>query len=388
MIFALSLGLALLQGQVDDNLVFPGRNVKDTSGFLTDGTGAYWVHGIPSDDPHLSPPRFGTSPKVALKFYYHTDAYVFENGNRNAMKLRFRVFSQTPDRNREMGKAVALELLVLWRLDHDRLGTDHKASVNSGVVDVYLCEGTPPDTSPGGEQAFKTIPEGNGFANLNSIYVYDCEHFDDRMEQAREVAHEYGHAVLTPVGGFEVKKENVPEFEYWANGFLGEKLFLRWGRDAIIKKQLQELDFMSTPLVRMDYWVKQKVDPLVRAAAERPPDSPLLSGKSKAAFDAFQGIVLWCDSILPPKMFARTLKLIGSTEAKDYAPGAVLAAEEASYSPLVPDYLKETARTSGVWVPVGNGSVTGGTPLKRSRVGGKSSSPEPLRFMQNRRRLS
>ncbi len=331
MILALTLGIALLQ----QDPIFIGSKTIDISGRLNDGTGAYWIHGGPSDDPHLTPQKFGTPPKQA-EFYYHTDAYVFEDGNKDAAKLRFRIFSQTPTRNMEMGKPVAIELLVLWRMNHDKLRIDHNEDINKKVVDVYLFEGIPAGEDAGGYQQFETVNEDDGTKRYNSIYIFDAAHFDDHMEQAREVAHEYGHAVLTPIGGFD----KTDHSEYWANGNLGEKLYLRWGLEAIKNKKLQEWDFMSTPEVRMDYWVKRNVNPLVEAAAQRPPDSPLLSGTDAAAFDAFQGIALWCDTFMPAKMFARSLKVIGSIHAKDYAQGAVLAAEEMTYSPRIPDSLR------------------------------------------------
>jgi len=347
---SLVLGLAMLQQQN----IFVG-NTHDVKGTLEDGTGLYWVHGGPTDEPQLSPHEYG-SPPTRQEFYYHTDAYANVHPESKLGDLRFRVFSQSPMRNQTLGKNVAFELLVLWRMVREHLNLDHKLIYEEGVVDVYLCEGG----EPGGEQAFEPIP-GSVDAEANSIYVYDVAHFDDRMEQAREIAHEYGHAVLPPVGGFDGAKGA----EYWANGNLGEKLFLRWGRDGIAHNTQKEVGFMLTPIVLLDYWVKTHVDPLVKAAAVRPPDSPLLSGTNRAAFDAYQGVVLWCDSIMPPKMFGRSMTLIGSEKAQDYVGSAVQAAEEATYSPKIPSYLKEAKNREGVltpvsvWIPVGKGTVTG-----------------------------
>ena len=339
----LVLGLVMLQQQQ----IFVGHT-HDVKGTLEDGTGLYWVHGDPTDNPQLSPQKFG-KPPARQEFYYHTDAYAKTNSDPKSdlTDLRFRVFSQTPTRNQTFGKNVAFELLVLWRLVREHLHIDHKQIYEGGVVDVYLCEGG----EPGGDQAFEAIPGDNPDAQANSIYIYDVAHFDDRMEQAREVAHEYGHAVVPPVGGFD----NSNGAEYWANGNLGEKLFLRWGRDGIARNTLKEVGFMLTPTVLLDFWVQKHVDPLVKAAAVRPPDSPLLKGTNRAAFDAYQGIVLWCDSIMPPAMFGRSMTLIGSEKAQDYVASAVQAAEEATYSPKIPSYLDNES----VWIPVGKGTVTG-----------------------------
>src|SRR5205807_841719 len=88
-----------------------------------------------------------------------------------------------------------------------------------GIVDVYLCWGG----TPGGEQRFDIEKVGKPprQIDVNTIYIYDLASFKDPVEMAREVAHEYGHAVLPPVGGFG-------EPEDWGNGDAGERVFMRW----------------------------------------------------------------------------------------------------------------------------------------------------------------
>lgn len=349
------LALSLLLARQDPIQDLGVVGARDVLGTLEDGTGKYWMHAEKMDKPQLCPQRFGTPP-APWEFYYHTDAYVNKNLDPKSKELapiRFRVYSQTPARNSGMGKQAAFELLVLWRMLHDHLHLDHKMLYHDGVVDVYLCEGG----EPGGEQAFEAVPNSNPPVESNSIYIYDVAHFDDKMEQAREIAHEYGHAVIPPVGGFDGKNGA----EYWANGNLGEKLFLRWGFEGIKANNLKEVCFMNTPAVAIDWWIKQHVDPLVKAAAVRPPDSPLLRGTNRAAYDAYQGIVLWCDSIMPSAMFGRSMTLIGSERAQDYVASAVQAAEERDYMPRIPGYVG----TGPVWIPVGKGSVTGGYVLER-----------------------
>jgi hypothetical protein len=355
----LALGLAMLLQQPQD---LGPIGFHDIRGTLEDGTGIYWVHAEKLDQPQMCPQKMGTPP-AREQFFYHTDAYANASPKSNLADLRFRVFSQSAVRNQNLGKSAAFELLVLWRLLRDHLHLDHKKLYEGGVVDVYLCEGG----EPGGEQAIEPIPDSQTDSEANSIYIYDVAHFDDRMEQAREVAHEYGHAVLPPVGGFDGKDGA----EYWADGNLGEKLFLRWGRDGILHNDLKDIGFMSAPTVMIDYWVHQHVDPLIRAAAARPPDSALYAGTNRAAFDAYQGIVLWCDTIMPPQMFGRSMTLIGSEKAKDYLASAVQAAEEATYSPAIPSNKKDPrypqgfASTNGVWIPVGRGRVAGADVLER-----------------------
>lgn len=351
---AFFLGLVLL-AQQPQHPIFVGHR-PDVRGILDDGTGLFWVHGDPMDQPQLTPQKFGSPPK-SWEFYFHTDAYANVDPETKSSDLRFRIFSQNAKRNESMGRSVAFELLVLWSMVHSRLHLDHKKIYEGGVVDVYLCEGG----EPGGEQAFEPIPGGSGDEEANSIYIYDVAHFTDKMEQAREVAHEYGHAVLPPVGGFDGKDGA----EYWANGNLGEKLFLRWGRDGITHGKEKEVGFMDTPPVLLDYWVQHHVDPLVTKAAQRPPTSPLLRGTNRAAFDAYQGIVLWCDSIMPPTMFGRSMTLIGSEKAVDYVASAVQASEEAAWQPTIPSYLSKC----DVWIPVGDGHLSGKMTVLKKALG-------------------
>lgn len=350
---SLLFGLSILQQ--NQQHVSLGHK-PDLRGTLDDGTGMFWVHGNPTDVPQLSPQKFG-KPAKPWEFYYHTDAYANVNPKTGLADLRFRVFSQSAERNETFGRNAAFELLVLWSFVHSRLHLDHKQIYEGGVVDVYLCE----QGEPGGEQAFEPIPGVD--AQANSIYIYDVAHFNDRMEQARELAHEYGHAILPAVGGFDAKKGA----EYWANGFLGEKLFLRWGRDAIAHNLEQEIGFMYAPQVMIDYWVQKHVDPLVMAAAHRPVTSPLYEAKSREAFDAYQGLVLWCDSIMPAGMFGRSMTLIGSEKAKDYIFSAVQASEEAEWSPKIPTAIAE--KGSAIWIPVGTGTVTGNVSVVEKQLG-------------------
>ena len=316
---------------------------------LNDGNGMLWVIGDPSAEPKHSPKAYGTPPSTG-EFYFHTDCYIHNmSGGKETMDLRFRIFSQISDRNQTMAQNAGLQCLVMENLLRQRLRMDHNPNTNEGIIDLYLCEGG----DAGGEQFFGPDQEPTSH-DADVILIYDVGHFDGKFEQAREIAHEYGHAVLPPMGGFK-------DPEYWASGYLGEKLFLRWGRDAMLRGDLSEQDFMGCPFVKLDYWVKTSVDPLENAAAVRDPSSPLLSGSNKDAMGAFEGAALWCDSIMPPAMFSRALLLTESEYAKDFPAGAARAAQEHDWSPKIPDGLKGKA----VWIPVGKGRIRGTPVLKR-----------------------
>ena len=55
----------------------------------------------------------------------------------------------------------------------------------------------------------------------SNLYLYHLETPRSSIEWIREVVHEYSHLALPAVGGYDAP-------EYWANGYLGERLLVRW----------------------------------------------------------------------------------------------------------------------------------------------------------------
>lgn len=277
--------------------------------------------------------------------------------------LRFRVFAQERRENNDKAERVARMLSRLWEINHYRLGFDHSPQFNSRIVDVYICYGG----EAGGEQLFDedTNPDGRT-VKVNTIYIYALDSFTQPVEMAREVAHEYGHATLPAVGGFTKP-------EAWANGYLGEKLYLRVLRDEMAAQRLGTVDTMGASLASLDAWVKAHVDPLVQKAAAAGPQMDRLAGTTEDAMDAYMGLVCYAQSVLPETVFRRSLVLIGSTKAKDYPAGVVLAAEEPdAYEVAVPEILKGKP----LWIPLGAGKLSGAKVLQK-RDGWVQIQPEP-----------
>jgi len=123
---------------------------------------------------------------------------------------------------------------------------------------------------------------------------------------AREIAHEYGHAVLPPIGGFK-------QPEVWVDGYLGEKLFLKWMRDDMAAKKLTPDDAMGASQNGLDAWVKKNVDPLVAKAALQHPD-PSSINESQAGMDAFLGLALYVQTICPASLFVKSLMYTSSEQ--------------------------------------------------------------------------
>jgi len=299
------------------------------------------------EDPKLSPKVFDGKK---WEFDWLTAGYGLPVAN-GQMELRFRIYSQ----ERKPGKDIALEVaamdLRMWQLLNHKYKIDH-ADVDKGLrlVDEYLCWGG----EAGGEQTMGEDVEGGHVRRANTIYIYDIASFKDPMEMAREVAHEYGHAVLPAVGGFRTPED-------WANGYLGERLFLRWLRDASETGRIDQGSTMGASFQSLDKWVHTNVDPLVVDAASHAPDKTILGGSGQKAMNAYMGLVLYADSVLPNQVVARSFKLTGSTSATDYPAALVEAASEGSFTLTIPNLLYGKK----LWLPLGKSKVQGATVVVR-----------------------
>ena len=302
----------------------------------------------PSDPAKKSPKKFGPQ-QVRWEFPWVVQGYVRPEGM-DQYAIRFRVYSQDRKEKDDKAPMIARMLTAIWDENASRIKSDHSDRYNGRIVDIYVCWGG----KAGGEQLFSVDFESNLQRNVNTIYFYDLNSFTDPMETAREVAHEYGHAVLPAIGGYEAP-------EGWANGYLGEKLFLTWLRDTMVAGHLTREDTMGATEDQLIEWVKANVDPLVAKAAETLPTPQLLADKTSVGMDRYVGLAMYAATVLPESVFGRSLLLTGSTDAKDYPESICLAAEEPDEFTLrIPTYL----RGKTLWVPVNKGKVTGAKVLR------------------------
>lgn len=287
----------------------------------------------------------------------------------NEQQLRLRVYSQERKEKDDKAPMVARMVMQLWNKTFRTLKIDHPQQFNTGIVDFFLCFGG----EPGGEQLFgeEILPNRPQPVKVNTAYIYQLHSFKEPLEMAREVAHEYGHAILPGIGGFK-------QPEVFANGYLGEKLFLKWMRDGIAASRanpstvpnLSSDDAMGAPLERLNSWVTMNVDPLVKQAATRFPDGKLIN-ESKAGMDSFLGLALYMETAFPPALFTRSLAYTrdahgAATDNRpptDYAQNiATAAAEMEQIAISVPPSLKDA---KSIWIPLNKGSVSGATVLSR-----------------------
>lgn len=318
-----------------------------------------YVNEIPLDPPKFSPKLFGDpSDKwqfdwVCSAFGPDPDAPKDPKTGEQQANIRFRVFSQIKKRDNDYTVFVAQQAIRMWDILTSRYRIGHSQAVNLGIIDYYLCFGG----EAGGEytRGEDIDPKTNRPLTVSTIYIYDVRSFSKPVEMAREVAHEYGHAVLPPVGGYTSP-------EYWANGYLGEKLLMRQLRDRLAMNLITSSDVMNCTLPDLDKWVKLNVDTMVIKAASSPPSIPQLEDKGKPGMDAYVSLVLYADAILPPSVLTRSMYLMGSQNAKDYPDSLLRAVQEPDKLTLsIPAYLKDKP----IWIPLGKSKIAQAQVLKR-----------------------
>jgi hypothetical protein len=297
-----------------------------------------------------------TEPKLSPKQHWPFDWLVYGSGKKDddsGWERRLRVYAQSRNPDHDLLIPIARMAMRLWEYNVESLKLDHAYAYNNRTVDIYLCDGGPAS----GEQLFGEETINNASVKVNTIYIYDIRSLTNPLEVAREVAHEYGHATLPPIGGFS-------EPEGWVSGSLGEHLYLLWMRDRMKSKQLMEGDAAGVSFQKLDAWVGSHVDPLVLTAATSGPRIALLKKNTAAAYDAYLGLALYARTILPDEAFSRSLKLTGSTLAKDYPAAIISAVEEAA--PLT---LKIPSSLIGrsIWIPVGTCRLQNAASLVQSQ---------------------
>lgn len=243
-------------------------------------------------------------------------------------------------------------LALLWGMADRRFGRDC-GRLRSATIDVWLT----------------TSGQAGGELIATDLYFYDLSATRTGIEWARELAHEYGHYLLPSPSGYT-------EPEPWANGLLGERLFLSWLRDEVASNRLDaaELPFV-TDRELADYVAKQSA-PLVERWRESGPETAL-SRTDKTGMDAFSGLMLYADATYGSRSLMQMLGYLprrpsGEIRAPDFLAaltGWLDAAPE--FTVTLPGsmprrvYLPAGAftRTPGI------GSAATGTSIRRARAG-------------------
>ena len=297
---------------------------------------------IRTQTERLSHPK--RSPKQGWEFDWSTAGFVggFKPPNTDLKERRFELFSQESTQGSTRPEGVVRMLLRLFSYNISYMRLEH-APEFSKTVTVYLCFGG----DPGGEQLVD-VDNQTGGDKVDTIYFYDLKSMTDPVEAVREVAHEYGHAVLPPLGG------DYTAPEAWANGYLGEKLYLSYlarAREAKEKDpaRLYAADTLGATAPALRAWVVKNVDPLVADALTNGPRPALLARKDKAGMDAAFGLILATAQLYNPYVMCRALYANGADPKTFPEAAATAAAEPRQITLSIPPAL----RSKPIWIPIG-----------------------------------
>ena len=298
----------------------------------------------------LDPPK--KSPLQGWEFS-HVAAGFARDSVAKDYNLRIQVYDQFDSGKSDMATRM---LLRLWDLNNQRLNLDHARSYYRRTVQVYLAFGG----EPGAEQKFMKDPElldeWKNPVQVNNIYVYAITTIDDPLEFARELAHEYGHAILPPIGAGYKEPEN------WAIGDIGERIYLMWLLEGMKAGKIGPDDVMGASQAKMQAFYDKVTLPDLKRVATKGTDMERLEKMDKAAFDELLGLATYTASILPHKMFGRAIVLTSSSRPESFVTAIVEAASERpDWEVTVPQSLKGLA----IWIPLQKGKVVGAKELRR-----------------------
>lgn len=259
--------------------------------------------------------------KYSLPFHFACPVYVAEYGPGKApgssiKSYRQRFLVHAPDReNAPLARRVGRMLLLLHTLFRRHMGRDHP--YNGQIVEVWLTQqkGAGVAGDAGGEQ-FK-----------NQIYLFALTAERTSLEWAREISHEYGHYILPGISGFSAPEE-------WANGMLGERLFLSWLNLHLRSGSLKPEAIPFVTPRDLQIYVERQVTPLLRRIARDGLDTRMLTRKDAAGMDYFTGLALYIDSVYGSKAldtaFAyTTASARGFSTAADFGKGATASLQSA-----------------------------------------------------------
>lgn len=223
--------------------------------------------------------RPATDPRDGLVYHAACYAEVAENG----LFIRRFAVHVPEEQFLPFAKRAARFLALLWGAANQRFGTLSRR-LRQQVVDVWLTR----SGKAGGEQ-FR-----------NNLYIYDVLSERSGIEWARELAHEYGHYLLPAPSGYT-------EPESWANGVLGERLFLKWLRDDLLAGRLEPAEVPFVTLADLQDYCTKQVTPLIDHMCEEGPNAALLVGTDRRAMNAFTGLMLYIDETYGPTLLLNML---------------------------------------------------------------------------------
>ena len=224
--------------------------------------------------------RNNSDEKYHQSFHVACHCYVSNQlitaGAEPGFTQRFLVYAADMD-GKQLMLRVSRLLILLWGQEHKRLHHDH--TPDSPTIQVWLSPrkgvGLSPDIA--GEQ-FK-----------NQIYLYDVATERRAIEWLREVAHEYGHYAIPGISGFT-------EPEEWANGVLGERLYLKWFAEELKAGTLKPTDLPFVTADELNEYVAKQITPLIQRIEHVGATRAQLQLRDSNGMDTYTALALYIDS--------------------------------------------------------------------------------------------
>ncbi len=257
----------------------------------------------------------------AVCYIYPGDGSTTAGASSTEYLRRFAVHAPDAD-SLPLAKRAGKMLLLLYGINHDRLRYDHAFSQ---TVDVWLTrQNAPNDTGDIGGEQFR-----------NQIYIYNLYSERRPIEWAREIAHEYGHYALPGISGYTGP-------ESWANGMLGERLFLQWLSDDLREGRLHADDLPFITPALLDEFLSRQTAPLIRRIARDGLEERQFGRRDAPGMDYYIGFALYIARVYGSKAlfdsFAYTEPQKSGTvlRSSDFLRGALTALGASPELTLIP----------------------------------------------------
>lgn len=286
------------------------------------------------------------SPKHSWEFPYITTGFVMTPQSKQR-SLRLRVFAQyRKEGYDDPGHWVTRMLLRLYGYNLFKLGRENPEAYGK-TIDTYLAFGG----DAGGEQLFDVDPgdldSGNRPRKVNTIYIYQIAEIQDPFQLCRELAHEFGHATLPGVGPFEGPED-------WANGDVGERIYLNWIVNDINNGNLATADAVNASMERLNEYIKTRVQPDVTKIATYGPDRQLLAKRTEESYREYVALATYGSIVLPGKLYNKALNIAGADPLKLADALCEVGKEVTDFTVPLPTYLKGKA----VYLPYSKAAIS------------------------------
>ncbi|MCW5934114.1 MAG: hypothetical protein KIT45_07415 [Fimbriimonadia bacterium] len=236
-------------------------------------------------------------PLHRWSFPFRVQGFAAEFSSRGQPELRISVYTQKQAHFPLAVKACRL-LLRCYELSLTRLQRDHPLRYDR-LLQVFLSlEG-----KAGAEQ------------QQNALYIYQVDPSLPPIEWARELSHEYGHWIVPPINSFR-------EPEAWANGDLGERLFLKWLMETrTARRELTDEETCGATIQDLRAYHDRKTAPLIQRMTKEGLNQSRWRSRAKPGFEEYLALALYTESVYGHERLARAMNLAGGVEPDDFLKG-------------------------------------------------------------------